>query len=212
MRSLLVLPAVIPVIALAGCSLSDDGERTTQTRDVTAFTRVDNDDSVRVVVHAGSPHRVRVRAGDKVIDDVRTVVRDGTLRVTFDHDSWGDPDVVVEAWTPRLTAIHSDGSGDVEADGVDGDAFEVTADGSADVRVRGRADRLVVSADGSGNAKLADLETDEARVTASGSGDVEIRATTRLAVNVDGSGNVRYHGKPQLTQQDEGSGDVQRAD
>lgn len=210
MRSLLVLPVVVPVIALAGCSLSDDGERTTQTRDVAAFTRLDNDDSVRVRLHAGSPQRVRVRAGDKVIDDVRTEVRDGTLHVTFDHDGWGGPKVEVEAWTPRLTATHSDGSGDVEADGVDADALEVTADGSGDVRVKGSATRLVVAADGSGNAKLADLSADEARVTASGSGDVEVHAAERLAVNVDGSGNVRYHGAPRLTQHDDGSGDVKQ--
>lgn len=209
MRRLLL---ALPVIALAGCSVSDDGEKTAQTRDVPAFTRLANDDSVHVRLHVGSPQKVRVSAGDKVIDDVRTEVRDGTLHVTFDHDGWGDPDVEVEAWTPQLTAIASDGSGDVDAEGVAADAFEVTADGSADVRVQGTAQRLVVAADGSGNAKLADLEARVARVTASGSGDVEVRADTQLAVNVDGSGNVRYHGKPRLTKHDDGSGDVTAAD
>ena len=48
---------------------------------------------------------MRVRAGEKVIDDVRTEVRDGTLELTFDRDGWGGDDVVVEASVPRLTAI-----------------------------------------------------------------------------------------------------------
>ena len=37
-----------------------------------------------------------------MIDDVHTDVRDGTLRVTFDHDGFGGDDVVVEASVPRL--------------------------------------------------------------------------------------------------------------
>lgn len=167
--------------------------------------------AVHVTLHAGEPHKVRVRAGDKVIDDVRTEVRDGTLYMRFDHDGWGAPDVRVDAWTPRLTGIRSDGSGNVEADGVQADAFEVDADGSADVRVEGTAARLVVAADGSGNATLAGLSSREAKVTASGSGDVEVHAEARLDVSTGGSGNVRYHGKPQLTQRDDGSGDVKAA-
>ncbi len=51
MRYLLLLP----VLALAGCSVSDDGEKTAQTRDVAAFTRLDNEDSVHVRLHAGAP-------------------------------------------------------------------------------------------------------------------------------------------------------------
>lgn len=212
MRSPLLPVLVLPVLALAGCSLSDDGEPRSQTRAVPAFTRVVNDDAVDVRLHAGAATQpLRVRAGDKVIDDVRTEVRDGTLHVTFDHDGWGSPDVHVEAWTPELVAIDSDGSGDVEVDGISGSAFAVTADGSADVRVHGTTDRLVVAADGSGNAKLADLAAREARVTAGGSGDVEVRADERLDVDADGSGDVRYHGTPQLTKRDGGSGDVKAA-
>jgi len=211
MRSLLVLPALaLPL--LAGCSLSDDGEQTTQSRNVPAFTRVANADSVDVKLHAGTKAQpLRVRAGDKVIDDVRTEVRDGTLHVTFDDSGWGISDVQVEAWTAELTAIDSDGSGDVKADGVSGDAFQVTADGSADVRVRGTTDRLVVAVDGSGDAKLGDLAAGEARVKAGGSGDVEVRADERLDVDADGSGDVRYHGTPQLTKRVDGSGDVKAA-
>lgn len=156
MRRLLPTLAVLPVLAVAGCSMSDDGEPTSQTREVPAFTRVANDDSVDVRLHAGAAAQpLRVRAGDKVIDDVHTEVRDGTLHVTFDHTGWGSPDVTVEAWTTSLVAVDSDGSGDVQADGVAGSAFAVTADGSADVRVRGTTDRLVVAVDGSGDVKAA---------------------------------------------------------
>ena len=135
-------------------------------------------------------------AGEKVIDDVHTDVRDGTLRVTFDHDGFGGDNVVVEASVPRLEGVDASGSGNVDAEGIEADAFEILADGSGDVALDGTTGRLVVDIDGSGNADLAALAAREARVSVGGSGDAEVRAAEKLAVSVDGSGGVRYYGDP----------------
>jgi putative autotransporter adhesin-like protein len=211
MRSLLLLPAALAALALAGCSIGDDGPRRTQTRDVAAFTRVESDSSVDVRLHVGEPRRLQVRAGEKVIDDVETEVRDGTLHVTFDHEGWGGNDVVVEASVPKLEGIEASGSGDIEADGIDADAFDLSSEGSADIVLTGSARALDVDVEGSGNADLADLEARSARVKVRGSGDADVRADERLDVDVDGSGSVRYHGDPELTSTVDGSGDLSRA-
>jgi hypothetical protein len=210
-RSLLLIPAAIAIIAVAGCDLVDDGPRTTQTRNVAGFTRVENKASVDVRLKVGKPQKVRVRAGEKVIDDVRTEVRDGTLHVDFDHDGWGGDDVIVEASVPRLDGVEASGSGDIEAEGIGGEAFEVRSDGSSDITVRGATTRLTLALDGSGDADLGELEADEASVQVGGSGDADVRAARRLAVDVDGSGDVRYHGDPELTKRIDGSGDLSRA-
>ncbi len=206
-----LLLLLVPVVALAGCAIEDDGPPATQTRDVASFTRVDTPGSVDVRLTIGEPQRVRVRAGEKVIGDVRTDVRDGTLHVTFDHHGWGGDDVVVEASVPKLTAIRADGSGDVEATGIDADAFELRSDGSSDIALAGRTGRLTLELDGSGDADVSGLRARDARVTSDGSGNVEVRAE-RLDVSLDGSGDVRYHGQPQLTQHDDGSGDLKPVD
>ena len=210
MRALLI-PVVLGGVAMAGCGLGDDGPRTTQSRDVAGFTRIDNRGSVDVRLRVGGPQRVQVTAGEKVIDDVRTDVRDGTLRVTFDHDGFGGDNVVVEASVPRLEGVDASGSGNVDAEGIAADAFEVRADGSGDVALDGTAGRLIVDIDGSGNADLAALAAREARVNVGGSGDAEVRAAEKLAVSVDGSGGVRYYGDPALSQKVDGSGDVTHA-
>src|SRR4051812_26141954 len=176
---LLILPAAIAAVALAGCDIADDGPRTTQTRDVAAFTRLENPDSVDVRLHVGGKQRVQVRAGEKVIDDVRTEVRDGTLRVTFDHHGFHES-TVVEATVPALTGIEASGSGDIDADGIDGDAFDVRSDGSADVSLAGTVRRLELTLDGSGDADLGRLKARAARVEATGSGDVDVRAEQAL--------------------------------
>src|SRR6185369_13635092 len=153
------------------------GPRTTQTRDVAAFTQIDNRGSVDVRLRVGEKQRVKVWAGEKVIDDVRTEVHDGTLEIAFDHDGWGGNDVVVEASVPKLAGIEASGSGDIDADGIKARAFEVRSDGSGDI-------------------DLADLNSNRATVAVSGSGDADVRADDSLMVEVDGSGDVRYHGSP----------------
>jgi Putative auto-transporter adhesin, head GIN domain len=210
-RALLLIPAVVAVLALAGCSVGDDGPRTTQTRDVPAFTRVANVGSVDVRLHAGERRRVVVLAGEKVIDDVRTEVHDGTLQVTFDHDGFGGGNVTVEASVPKLTGVEVSGSGDVEADGLAADAFDVRSDGSADIGLAGTVDRLAVDLSGSGDADMSGLTARTARVVVDGSGDADVSADEQLEISLDGSGDVRYHGDATVTQQVEGSGDVRRA-
>jgi len=167
-------------VVLTGCRFGDDGPRTTQTRDVADFTRLDNRDSVDVRLHVGEPTRVRVLAGDKVIDDVRTEVRDGTLHVTFDHDGFGYSDVVVEASVPALTGIQASGSGDIDAAGIRAGAFDLRSDGSADIALAGRVGRLAVDLDGSGDAEL--------------SGDVRYHGDPSLTQRVDGSGDLSRAG------------------
>jgi hypothetical protein len=156
MRSPRLILLLLPALAIGGCAIGDDGPRTTDKRDVGAFTRIDNRDSVDVRLLVGRPQAVRVLAGEKVIDDVHTEVRDGTLEVTFDHDGLGGSNVVVEASVPELTGVVVDGSGNVEAAGIDADALEVRSDGSGDVALAGTAGRLTVVVDGSGDADHGD--------------------------------------------------------
>jgi Putative auto-transporter adhesin, head GIN domain len=206
----LALIALVALVA-AGCGIGDDGPRTSQTRDVAGFTRIENDGSVDVRLRVGERQRVRVYAGENVIDDVGTEVRDGTLHVTFDHDGFGGRDVEVEATVPRLTAVGAGGSGDIDAAGIDAGTFELINDGSATVELRGTAERLLVDLDGSGDAELGSLAAREARVSVSGSGDVEVSADRRLEIDVEGSGDVSYSGDPELSQSVDGSGEVSRA-
>jgi putative autotransporter adhesin-like protein len=210
-RVLLLSPGLLAAFALAGCSIADDGPRTAQTRDVASFTRVVNRDSVDLRLHVGAPRRVRVRAGEKVIGDVRTDVRDGTLHVAFDHDGIFGGGAVVDAWVPKLTGVEACGSGDIDVDGIRADAFAVRSDGSSDVALRGRTNTLSVDVEGSGDTDLADLDARDAHVAVHGSGDADVRADRRLDVAVEGSGDVRYYGRPAVTRQLDGSGVLRRA-
>jgi Putative auto-transporter adhesin, head GIN domain len=86
---------------------------------------------------------------------------------------------------PELTGIEVSGSGDLEADGIDADQFELLSEGASDIALAGITRRLVVSLDGSGDSDLADLVARDAR--------------------------VRYFGEPAVTPRVDGSGDLTHA-
>jgi hypothetical protein len=208
MRSLLLIPAAAAAVALTGCSLGDDGPRTTATRTLAPFTRIDDHASADVRLHVGGRQSVRVHAGQKVIRDVHTDVIDGTLRITFPHHGLLGDSVEIDATVPKLAGIDVSGSGDVDVDGVDADALDIRNDGSADVSLDGVATSLTLDLDGSGDADLSGLRAQDAQVAVGGSGDADVLVARRLDAKLDGSGDLRYRGRPLVIKRLDGSGDL----
>jgi hypothetical protein len=210
-RIALILPIAAATLALTGCIGVDAGPTTTQTRDVDAFTRVKAEDEVDVNLRVGEPRRLRVRAGQKVIDDVRTEVRDGTLYVWYDGPSIREGRLLVEVAAPAVDALAVSGASDVRVDGLAADALDIRISGAGDVAADGRVGRLALDISGAGDADLADLTAEEARVELSGAGDADVHASERLDAEVSGAGDLAYRGDPRLNERVTGSGEIEHA-
>jgi hypothetical protein len=210
-RIALILPVAAATLALTGCIGVDAGPTTTQTRDVDAFTRVKAEDQVDVNLRVGEPRHVRVRAGAKVIHDVRTEVRDGTLYVSYDGPGIRDGRLLVEVAAPAVDAIAISGASDVRVDGLAAEALDVRVTGAGDIAADGRVGRLALDISGAGDADLADLVAKEARVELSGAGDADVRASDRLDAEVSGAGDLAYRGDPSVNQRITGSGEIEHA-
>jgi hypothetical protein len=208
--------AALALLALTGC---DNGPQVSQTRNVGTFTRleVSGDVSLNVALFNRPDPGVRITAGSKAIDRIRTEVVGDVLRVstksrglTIGPDPLGA--VSISLGVPALTGLRVDGSADVLLSGLSAKAFELRVSGSGDIRARGRVDDLEMEVDGSANSDLADLATQNASVRIDGSGDTELRVARSLQLIVEGSGNVTYHGRPAVSSRLEGSGDVRQVD
>ncbi len=213
MKRLLLAAAL--VAALTGC---DSGPPVTQTRDLAGFTRleVSGDISIDVRLFNRPDPGVRITAGAKAIDRIRTEVEGDTLRIstksrglTIGPDPLGD--VSVSLGVPALDGLEVDGSADVLLSGLSAKAFELRVDGSGDVEARGRVDDLEMEVDGSANSDLSELSTQNAIVRIDGSGDTELRVARTLELVLEGSGNVTYYGSPAVSSRLEGSGDLTQA-
>jgi hypothetical protein len=203
--------AVVAVVA-AGCG---GGTRVTETREVAPFDRLEVA-GVDVRVVRGEGGQVRVRAGEKVIDRVRTESRDGVLRIhvpdrgiVIGSDPLGD--AAVEVTAASLAGARIDGSGDITLTGIRGDALEIEIQGTGDLEASGTVGRLTATLQGVGDADLSRLQARTARVLVQGPADAELNVTDELDVRVQGPGDVTYRGDPDVDSDIDGPGDVKRA-
>ena len=216
MRRLAACLAVAAAVALAGC---DSGPPVSQTRDLTGFTRleVSGDLSLDIRLFNRPDPGVRITAGSKSIDRIKTEVVGDVLRVstrsrglTIGPDPLGD--VEISLGVPVLLALRVDGQADVTLSGLSAKSFELRVNGSGDVQARGRVDDLEMEVDGSAETDLKDLATQNASVRIDGSGDSQLRVARSLELIVEGSGDVSYFGRPSVSSRLEGSGNVRQLD
>jgi len=204
--------ALLAALALAAC---DSGPPVSQTRDFRGFTRleVSGDLSLDVRLFNRPDPGVRITAGTKAIDRIRTELVGDVLRVstrsrglTIGPDPLGD--VSVSLGIPALLGLRVDGPANVDLSGLSAKSFELRVDGSGDIRARGRVDDLEMEVDGSAETDLRDLATQTAKVRLDGSGDADLRVARSLELIVEGSGDVTYRGRPSVSSRLEGSGNV----
>jgi hypothetical protein len=210
MRPLPLALLLVLALAATGCGA---GPRTTETRRVAAFDRIEVQGSIDVRVVPGAATDVKVTAGENVIDRVATDSRDGVLRLSIrDHgivigpDPYDDASVQVSA--DALQGVRVVGSSDVALGQIDADELSIEVEGSGDVQAAGSAGNLIATIQGSGDANLADLAARTATVTVQGSGNASVNVSDSLDVTVQGSGDVSYRGRPRISQSVSGSGEV----
>jgi hypothetical protein len=209
-RIALILPVAAATLALTGCIGVDAGPTTTQTRDVDTFTRLKAEDEVDVNLRVGKARHLRVRAGEKVIDDIHTEVRDGTLYVSYDGPSIREGRLLVDVSAPAIEGVDITGASDVRVEGLAADAFDVRVSGAGDLAAEGRVQRLRLDISGAGDADLAELAAADARVELSGSGDADVYASDRLDAEVSGAGDLAYRGEPRVHENVSGSGEIEQ--
>jgi hypothetical protein len=205
---------VVAALGVAGCG---GGPRTTQTREVAPFDRLEVDSSIDVDVVPGDANKVLVSAGENVIDHVETASRDGVLHLSIrDHGLVIGPDpyddVRVQVSSAALQGVLVQGSSDLALARIDADELAVEIEGSGSIEAAGTVGNLIASIQGSGDADLRDLQARTATVSVQGSGDARVNVKDQLDVSVQGSGDVSYRGNPRVSQHVQGSGDVRAED
>jgi hypothetical protein len=205
---------VVGTMALAGCGV---GEPTTQTRMVPSFQRLEVEGKLDLDVRLlNRPEPgLRITAGDKTIDRIRTEVHGDTLRISTESEGLvigPNPigDVSVNLGVPSLAGLEIVGDSSVALSGLSAKDLALRIRGSGDITARGRVDSLEVEIDGSGDTNLAGLSAQTAQVRTDGSGQVDLRVSQVLDIVSEGSGDIVYRGRPRITSRIEGSGDVRQ--
>lgn len=225
-------PAVLVLAALLLCACNFGvvrGSRrlVTESRSVSSFDRVTLTTSGEVIIIQGEEESLTVETDDNVIKHITTQVQDGTLTLGTESGKLISATQLTFNLTVKdFAGLRVTGSGDIVAEDLYADRFEITTTGSGKVRIGSLAAQEVkIDITGSGDVDLAgevtsqhitlrasghynggDLRSETVDLTISGSGDATVWATESLAGRITGSGSVNYYGNPNTNVSTSGSG------
>lgn len=190
-----------------------------------------------LTLQRGEAPSISLSGDPEAVDNVIVEVRDDTLHLESEDDSWGlswstgeeklrievtytdlktilvtgHGDANIDSWRRESAKVVIAGSGSAEVTNVDVDTMTLSISGSGDIEVSGQAAELDVAIAGSGDIEAFELASQRVSASISGSGDIEVAATAHLKARIAGSGDIRYVGDPDLDERVVGSGSVKRA-
>lgn len=241
--------AILPLALVTGCNgtvASDDqrgdgakagppahaGPITNQTYDLTGFTGVEVAGPDDVTIRQGDKFSISARGRQEALDRLEIKLDGqrlsiGRKREGFHFGSRDEDDVDIAITMPRLDAVQLTGSGEIDADSVDGDAIEAALTGSGDLKIAkltGKSAKVTasgsgdieigsgsiaagkVSVTGSGDIDAEGLVAQTLDVSITGSGNVDAQATGKADISILGSGNVKLNGGASCSTRQMGSG------
>ena len=186
--------------AIAVASFALQAQAADQTRSVAPFTAISNSGPVNLVVEVGKAQSVVVSGSDDYLEDIRTEVVDGELRIKMHNDShvdnrhWNDMRVTITV--PTLSAFTMGGAGQTTLTHVNGDNLDIRFGGAGSLKADGTVKNLKLNVGGVGSIDTRDLHAANANINLGGVGSVKVWASERLDASVGGVGSLTYYGEP----------------
>lgn len=210
MRTVLTLS-----LAAAAALLTVHAQAADQTRSVAPFTTISNSGPINLVIEVGKPQSVVVSGSDDYLEDLRTEVSGGELRIKLHNDShvdnrhWNDMKVTITV--PSLTAFTMGGAGQTTLTHFSGDSLDIRFGGAGSLKADGSVKTLKLNVGGVGSIDLRELHADAVDVNLGGVGSVKVWANQSLDASVGGVGSLTYYGEPrQVNTRGGGLGSISR--
>jgi hypothetical protein len=207
-----------------------------QNRSVSGFNSISSGGPFNVHIKINGTESLRLDVDADVLDDIKTEVVDGTLKIGFKSNfSWHrnikKADIYITA--KSLQGLQNSGSGNMDVDGVmtaenvkvvlsgsgglktavKSGSLEARISGSGSIDLKGNTGDAALRISGSGQINGKGLSTETVSATITGSGGINITANKTVSARITGSGGVTYSGNAVIGEtRYTGSGRVNKAD
>jgi hypothetical protein len=181
-----------------------------------------------VIVSDGEKLAITVEGDQSAVDALRFSLKDGTLGIMRDNESWknaGNATVRVTMPSPNslillasgtieaaslsgAASVQILGSGKVSTASVNADSLDLNILGSGSYEAAGVTKGIDLTVAGSGSANMAGLKADGADISIMGSGNAEFASDGAVTAEIMGAGNVTVIGNATCTVNSMGSGTV----
>jgi hypothetical protein len=192
-----------------GNAVVGNGDVVREGRQIAAADALEVSGPVNVQVSMGTANTLEVEADSNILPLLKTEVRDGVLKIRVDGSVNTRNAIRVRYTTTALRDISVNGSGSVDASGLQNDNLVVSVNASGSVRLEGAGNNLDLRSRASGSIDASAYRAARANVKISASGGVTMGPIngTQLSAEIRSSGSLRASGNVrQLTVSVHGSG------
>ncbi|RLD34617.1 MAG: hypothetical protein DRI72_02400 [Bacteroidetes bacterium] len=227
MKTKLSVALFLSLLVFATCKkdkecVKGNGDFVQETRFPEAFNSVKIYNDANLYFAPGTESRIDLFAESNINPLIKTDVSQGVLTISVNDDECYTATVAPEITlsSPDCNEFYMNGSGKLEAHGINSDYFKIAVTGSGPVNSSLGVNELDLISEGSGNINLAgyarecnitllasgnvyarNLESATCVVVSEGSGNITVNVTVSLSVIIKGSGNVYYSGNPPVIEE-----------
>jgi hypothetical protein len=199
------------------------GKEISQLRELAKFKKVETYNKITLTVIQGNEQKVEVIAGEHIISNIKTIVKDNVLLIEdvnacnflrgYKHtlkvnitvpriekiSNFGvGPITMKEGFVQDTIYIHAENSGDIFVKGTF-KTIESTSHGNGDIYLQGSCDKLAVYMNGINFLNAFELSVKGYLFIANlslGNANLNTEGTSLVQYVISNSGNVRYKGNP----------------
>lgn len=184
-------------VGVACTTARAEGDRRTEPRPVSGFSKVDVSGGITLRIERGERHQVLVTAAPEVLEKVRTEKDGDTLEIDTKGLRWfGDPDVEVTLVMPKLEGLELSGAVEATVRDVRAPRLEVEGSGASHLVLSGVVDHVVYELSGASKVDALALTARSVVIDASGATRAKVRAESSLEADASGATHIRYAGEP----------------
>ncbi|GGY86716.1 head GIN domain-containing protein [Pseudoduganella plicata] len=196
------------------CALATTAHAAEESRTLAPFRAIAVTGPIDLRVDAGKAQSVRISGSNEFLGRVRTIVKDGELRIDYPGKASKTTDggrIVVTL--PSLVKCMVEGAGEVDIDNLNEERVDLQFQGAGHLSAKGKTKWLRLKAQGVGHVDTKELKAERTDVNFEGIGEVSIHASQTLNAVVRGLGNVVYYGRPKtLNKSASGLGKISSGD
>jgi len=194
-----IAASLILILLSTGCGdwrgIRGNGRIKTESRPVTAFTRVDAGGFYKMEWHPGPPS-FSLTTDENLMSHIRSGMQGDLLKIEM-HDSVAPTHgIKIVITSPSLTGAILSGALNFSAAQLTGPTFALQTGGAAKVTMAGKVNRLLADLTGASNLRAAELSADDVELSVTGAGKADVTASNLLRAVITGAGNVSYGGNP----------------
>ena len=216
-KLLFIIGLACAALMLNGCHLLKDavkgsGKAKTESRTVTAFSKVEVAGEGNVEITIGTTPSVEITTDDNLLPLITTKVDGDTLKIEQKKPLAPKAGVKIKIVTTSLTELAMAGSLETTIANLNEKSLKCTIAGSGSLKATGTATTQEFTVAGSGKFNCLGLKGEDVKVEVAGSGTANVSASKTLKVEIAGSGDVSYVGEPTIEKDIAGSGSVRKSE